>query len=126
MKIKTQSQLIKKLDRIFSKWIRYKHGDYVKCITCGKIEPPIDCDAGHWISRKYMIFRFDERNVHAQCRHCNRFCEGMKDDYTFKMIEMYGEKEVKKMTDEKFILKKYTIIELEEMIKHYTKLFNEI
>jgi hypothetical protein len=33
-------------------------------------------DAGHIISRREMSTRFDELNVWAQCRECNRFHEG--------------------------------------------------
>jgi hypothetical protein len=69
------------LDQVFSKYIRLRDADsrgYCRCITCGRSEPWKEMDAGHFVSRDRKAVRWDERNVHAQCPHCNRFRAGMQ------------------------------------------------
>ena len=92
MKIFTDKQLKKKLDVIFSKYIRLKHSTngVVKCITCGGLDDWKNCDAGHYISRQHLITRYDERNVFPQCKSCNRFHEGRKDEYALFLIKEFG------------------------------------
>lgn len=47
-------------------------------------------DAGHYITRSALNTRYDERNVHPQCKACNRFHEGRKDEYALFLIRTYG------------------------------------
>jgi len=63
---------------------------FFKCPTCGQIKPIDQADAGHYISRVKKAVKFDELNVHAQCRHCNRFQEGNHFIYRKWLIEKYG------------------------------------
>ena len=42
-------------------------------------------DAGHFIGRQHLITRYDERNVHAQCRKCNRFEYGRQYEYSIAL-----------------------------------------
>jgi hypothetical protein len=111
---------IKVLDGLFSKWVRFKDKrDYLSCITCKKICPPEDMDAGHYISRSVMSLRFDERNVHPQCRKCNRFQEGLKDEYALELIKLYGPNILEELNKVKWIPKNYSGWEIEAMIKDY-------
>jgi hypothetical protein len=89
----TQQKLIAKLDKVFSEWVRYSNAPngYCTCCTCKALHPPEDMDAGHYISRETKATRWDERNVHPQCRSCNRFKEGKKDEYALFLIKKYGE-----------------------------------
>jgi len=41
--------------------------------------------------------RFNEMNVHGQCRTCNRFREGNRQGYREGLIKRYGEKVVKEL-----------------------------
>jgi len=79
--------LIKACDALFSKYILHKNADrdgYVTCITCGKRAPIAQMDAGHFIGRRIQVLRYDERNVHPQCRYCNRFgLYGRGEQYLF-------------------------------------------
>ena len=44
------------------------------CISCGKIT---QLEAGHFISRaKSTKLRYEPRNIHGQCWHCNRILHG--------------------------------------------------
>jgi len=88
------------LDKAFSEYIRLKDASpagYVQCVTCGGIHHWKEMDAGHCINRKFEITRFDERNVHPQCRYCNRFCEGNVTEYTLYLEGQYGTEAVEEM-----------------------------
>ena len=66
-----------KADLIFSKYIRMRDTPG-KCCTCGKFIDFKSCDAGHYMERNYKNTRYNEYNVHGQCRECNRFKNGEK------------------------------------------------
>lgn len=90
---KSTQSLQSKLDTLFSLYIRKRYATpdgMVRCVTCGKYDHWKETDAGHYISRQYLSTRYDERNVHVQCRSCNRFHEGRKDEYTLFLIKTYG------------------------------------
>jgi hypothetical protein len=79
-KLKTRSDYVREADAAFSKYIRERDKNK-PCICCGMpLERKTDvgghCDAGHWISRKHMATRYDEANVHAQRKYCNRYRGG--------------------------------------------------
>lgn len=86
-------KLIQKADRVFSKYIRMRDSEdgFFVCCSCGQRKPFEQADAGHFINRRWMALRYDERNVHAQCRSCNRFDEGNMIGYTRFMLKTYGE-----------------------------------
>lgn len=80
--------LINKLDRIFSEYIRKRDADkkgFCKCITCQREFKWNELDAGHFISRKEMSVRWDERNVAAQCQYCNRFRYGRAYEFSLAL-----------------------------------------
>lgn len=93
MKVETKRKLIKKLDRIFSKYIRLRESvdGYVKCYTCGAVMRWQDATVGHFIKRQFLGVRFDERNVKIQCRRCNYFLQGNDSVFAEKLKEEYGE-----------------------------------
>jgi hypothetical protein len=55
----------------------------------------MEADAGHYITRTRKSVMFNEINVHAQCRKCNRFQEGNHFLYRKWLVEKYGEEKVK-------------------------------
>ena len=63
---------------------------YAVCCSCGKIAHYTDMDAGHWINRGCMKTRYELKNVHLQCRHCNRYREGNGPGYSMFMLNKYG------------------------------------
>ena len=125
---KKNSKKFNSTDAIFSKYIRFKNAPngYCRCITCGVVQPPEDVDAGHYISRGVKVLRFDERNVHPQCRRCNRYGEGVKDEYALALIRLYGPDILEVLNKEKQSFKIYTDLELKEMRKEYRKLLKEL
>lgn len=78
-RVKTQSQLRKTLDTIFSRYVRQKDiGKYglVPCYTCGIIKHWKELHCGHFMSRIYLNTRYDERNTRPQCVGCNIYGNG--------------------------------------------------
>jgi hypothetical protein len=87
----------KKAWRAFSRYIRLRDcagAEYFVCPTCGRTVPADQADAGHYISRVRKAVLFDEMNVHAQCRKCNRFQEGNHFIYRGFLVSVYGEERV--------------------------------
>jgi len=120
-------QLIKKLDKIFSQYIRLrdsKDGHFV-CCSCGHLKPYSLADAGHFINRRWMATRWDERNVHAQCSSCNRFDEGNLTGYYRFMLEKYGQQTIDILESMKTPYK-WTDGELEMLIKDYKGKVKEV
>lgn len=110
------------LDRIFSTYIRLKGANengICRCISCGNRDRWQDMDAGHFINRKHLSLRWSERNVHAQCRKCNRFDEGNVIGYTKAMIKKYGIEILDELEVKKFTPYNPARFDLETMIKHY-------
>jgi len=93
-------ELVAVLDREFSLYVRLSAADsngYVKCITCGKMKRWNEVDNGHYIGRKHLATRFNEANCKPQCKWCNGHMEGQHFIFRSRLIELYGEEEIKKM-----------------------------
>ena len=114
----TRSKLVKKLDTVFSQYIRLKDSkDGIgTCVTCGKQDHIKRLQAGHFQSRKHYSTRWDERNVKIQCASCNVFRYGEQ----FKFSLYLGNKLSKQLLADSRVIRKFTDIELQEMIQHYS------
>ena len=111
-----------KLDRIFSEYIRLRdtdEGGCGKCISCGKIIHYKEGDAGHYVNRKHLSLRYDEKNVNIQCRACNRFDEGNMIGYNHGLVEKYGDGVINYLNVKRFNICKMGKVEYEELIKYY-------
>ena len=116
----TRSKLVKKLDVVFSQYIRLRNSDsrgMAKCFTCGKVDHWKKLQAGHFQSRRHYSTRWDEENVQVQCKSCNLFNQGMQ--YTF--AKNLGLDLAESLSLKSKNLVKFSSIELEEMINHYSK-----
>ena len=116
----TRSKLVKKLDNIFSQYIRLsnsKNGNCT-CVTCGKVAhwKGEGMQAGHFISRSAYSTRWDEDNVKVQCLACNVYRYG--EQYKFSLY--LGKKLSQKLLDKSRIITKFASYELEEMLQHYS------
>ena len=124
----TRSQLIKKLDQIFSVYVRLLVADKEGMVTC-----PLCWTRVHWkqaqnmhfITRSVYKYRRDERNCHAVCMRCNVILHGNYIVYTRRMQRKYGEILVDEMINDKQIMKIATW-SLQEMIDYYTDLVNDL
>lgn len=111
------------LDKIFSKYIRYRDSKdgYFRCISCGQIKPFAKADCGHYINRKHMILRYNEMNCNAQCRSCNSFDEGNVQGYRRGLISKYSEQAVLLLESMKYQSRKISDIDYKLMIDYYRK-----
>lgn len=111
-KLKSITKLKKEAWDYFAEYIKFRDiqgedsiGWYCYCVTCGKKlyyiyhsldqkgnnRTNIDCQAGHYIQRKYLNLKFDEQNVHAQCgMTCNKWGLGEPLMYEDAIISKYG------------------------------------
>ncbi len=116
----TRSKLVKKLDVVFSQYIRLKNSKngICTCVTCGKKGhwKTGGIQAGHFMSRKHYSTRWDEDNVKPQCVGCNMFRSGEQYKYSLYLGKQLSENLHQKSNK----IVKFTNIELEEMFKHYS------
>jgi len=116
----TRSKLVKKLDVVFSQYIRLKNSKngICTCVTCGKKGhwKTGGIQAGHFMSRKHYSTRWDEDNVKPQCVGCNMFRSGEQYKYSLYLGKQLSEKLHEKSNK----IVKFTNIELEEMFQHYS------
>ena len=96
MKTISRSELIKRCDRLRQTCARYegakrKGGDWFNtCVTCGKTILCKNANGGHFCPRSCYPLRWDERNVHCQCVHCNLYKNGAYIEYSQWFIDKYG------------------------------------
>jgi len=116
-KLKTLSQYEAEAKKSFQHWVRLRDKD-LPCISCGEFHKDL-WDGGHYFKAElYSGLIFDERNVHKQCRRCNRFQGGNEIQYRLGLVERFGgefvyqlekdsiEKRVYKFTKQELIAKK--------------------
>ena len=84
---KSKSRLVKKLDSIFSKYIRLKHSKngICTCFTCGRKYEVKKIHAGHFMSRRHYSTRWDEENVRPQCYGCNVGNQGKQYEFAINL-----------------------------------------
>ena len=112
--------LRRKLDKVFSAWIRGRDAPdngIDSCFTCHR---HAKLEAGHFIRRQHAATRWDERNVHGQCSYCNRWLHGALDDYYAALVREYGQGTVNELMRMKRTTVKYTRADYEEMIARYS------
>jgi len=100
VKVKTQAQLKKELDQIFSIYIRQKFSDTNgnnTCYTCGKAGTIKTMQNGHFVSRQYLATRWSEDNCRIQCSGCNLFGNGKPLDFEERLKKDLGSEYVEKM-----------------------------
>lgn len=94
VKLKTRGDWVREAQAAFNGFIRARDSGK-PCICCGRTSTGEafggDWDAGHYRSRGAAPhLRFDERNVHAQLKQCNRFAAGNVVGYRKGLIERIG------------------------------------
>ena len=115
-----RKEIIKKLDREFSRYIRVVHSvnGITHCITCQWADYWENMDCGHYMSRKHMFTRWDPDNARPQCKKCNQFYGGKPKEFRFFL----GEKLADQMEADSRKTCKWTNEELEDMLSIYRKL----
>ena len=117
----TRSKLVKKLDSIFSQYIRQKDADndMATCFTCNKVDNVKSLQNGHFQSRKHYSTRWDEVNCQVQCPKCNVFNYGEQFVFGSKLDIKYGEGTARRLHIKAQQIVKLSDNDIEEMIKRY-------
>lgn len=88
------TKLKKKLDAVFSKYIRAKYPKV--CFTCDKAGV---LQNGHFIVRKYLATRWEEDNCRPQCIGCNIYGKGMFVDFEERLLKEIGAERMSEMKE---------------------------
>lgn len=116
------SKLKKKLDAIFSIYIRTKYADgngEVTCYTCPRRGHYKEFHNGHFASRQYLKTRWDERNCRPQCYVCNIYHRGQPSLFAAKLIEEYGDGVIADLERDRMTPVKLEPYWYEAQIAHY-------
>lgn len=122
-KLKTRGDWVREAQAAFNAYIRARDTG-LPCICCGRTSAGGvyggDWDAGHYRSRGAAPhLRFDERNVHAQLKQCNRFASGNVVGYRKGLIERIGLQEVEALEADE-TPRHYSVDELKEIKRTYS------
>ena len=123
MKPKTVSSLKKRLDKLFSVFIRQRGMNWKgenTCFICGKRDQWKRLQHGHFVGRADNNLRYDEVNCQVCCVGCNVFKVGNMVLYAIKMKEKYGEGIIEKLWKRSQEPKNWKVSELEKLIKKYS------
>ena len=110
-------KLTAKAQTTFNSWIRLRDKDK-GCISCGGEVH----HAGHYLSAGHHgHLRFSEVNTNGQCVRCNLHLSGNAIFYRQGLVKKYGEQRVLLLESQAHKTKKWTRVELEAIIQHYSK-----
>lgn len=122
--LETIQDYVKMAQIIFNRFIRLRDKGQV-CISCQK--KPIKENAGHFFNaNNHWSVRFDERNVHLQCEHCNTYLSGNLIEYQRNLIHKIGIESYHELEAEARKTRKFTKEELKELMAFYKKKFKEL
>lgn len=125
----TISKLKKKLDTLFSQYVRLSAADKdgnATCYTCNKVYPYKKLHAGHYILRGYMAVRWDLMNVKPQCGVDNLWRKGEPVIFRENLVRDYGEEAVKALEAKRHELTKYNKEWYEAEIARVQSLLKEL
>ncbi len=91
-RVKPTSEWLDKLQRLVNQYVVQVRDKGKPCCTCGKTDPSVKYDAGHYRSRgAYAPLRFELTNLHRQCSvNCNQHGSGMRAEYRDFITDKYG------------------------------------
>lgn len=120
-KLKTHSQWLNDLQKIFNKYIRLRDKNK-PCISCNK---PLTgkYDAGHFFSvGAYPNLRFNEDNVHGQCVECNQHKHGNITEYSINIHKRIGLERSNNLLEMRKEPLKLSTEEIKDKMKYYKHL----
>lgn len=117
------------LDIAFGEYIKKKNMTSeggVYCFTSLRLLPLDQIEAGHFIARGCMRFRWDEYNVFPQSKGDNRWGGGKIDIYREHLVWVYGEEFIAGMEADARKVRRYFTPEIRELTAHYEGLIKEL
>ncbi|MAO24428.1 MAG: hypothetical protein CMJ25_27090 [Phycisphaerae bacterium] len=123
----SRSKLIKKLDTIFSKYIRQRDAkkEIATCFTCGKKAHWKKLQNGHFQSRRFYSTRWDEMNCQVQCAGCNVFKYGEQFTFGLNLDSKFGAGTAQRLHTKARVITKLSTPDIEELISMYENLVAE-
>jgi len=121
--------LKKKLDTIFSIYIRLKYADEdlnVKCFTCDKVYHYKKIQNGHFYSRGILSLRWDEQNCRPQCYGCNIARNGNYIEYYKRLEKEIGKGGMDYLEYKRHQIKKMGKLDYQIYIDTYTQKVAEL
>lgn len=121
--------MVKKLDAIFSQYIRLRAVDengMGECYTCGAVRHWREVHCGHFMSRACYSTRWDPTNCAFQCVRCNSFRSGEQFRFALHLDQDHGEGTAEALLIKSKQTRKFTHAELEQMFHHYKRLVDEL
>lgn len=117
----TKRGLIKKLDKVFSLYIRNKYAkdEMVKCFTCDVWKHIKEMHCGHFISRVYYSLRWDEDNCRPQCPSCNLYHQGQQYEFGRRLEKEIGLGRIEQMMEIKSHPARFSIADYQDMIQRF-------
>lgn len=118
----TLAKLKKKLDQVFSRWIRQRgadEGGTNECVSCGTLKHWKDLQAGHYYSRVFTALRWHPENVWPQCMRCNIFLKGNMIPYGRALVTLIGQERLDVMDSIHRHTMKLSRADIEAMIELY-------
>jgi 5-methylcytosine-specific restriction endonuclease McrA len=117
------SSVKKRVWRSFSTYIRTRDctDGMGACISCGRVYPYEDLQAGHYIAKSVAsALYFDEDNVNIQCQGCNLFKHGNQLEYGIRLREKIGPLRIQRLLARRHDRKDWTfdaLLDVEEEIR---------
>lgn len=106
----TVTKCIAEVQPIFNTYIRLRDAGQ-NCISCQK--PCLKENAGHYFNaNNHWNVRFDERNVHLQCEHCNTHLNANLIQYQIHLKKKIGQHNYVFLCQEAHKTRKFSIDEL--------------
>ena len=125
----TISKLKKKLDVLFSQYIRRRNADHlgrVKCFTCGVEKHWKEQQAGHFQSRSHHSTRWDEVIVQVQCVKCNMYRQGEQYKFGMYLDQRFGDGTAEELEYRAKTIVKLNRVDYEEAIERYKQKIREL
>lgn len=128
-RLKTRGEWTREAQAAFNAFIRARDAGK-PCICCGRTGAGEvhggQWDAGHYRSRGAAPhLRFDERNVHAQLKQCNRYASGNVVGYRLGLIARLGQEAVDALEADQ-APRHYSIEQLSEIKRSYAARAREL
>jgi len=125
----SRKTLKRKLDDIFSKYIRWRAADsdgQCRCVTCKKTAHVTEMQNGHFQSRKHYSLRWHAYgNCNVQCYACNIPNKGEQWLHGRYIDQKYGEGTAERLYERTKTKRKFSDAELIQLEKHYKKKVDE-
>jgi len=128
-KSKSYGILKRKLDKVFSIYIRQKDaGAYGQaiCVSCGAVARWQSMHCGHFIPRHYLAARWNILNCFVQCPGCNLFKRGNYPGFASFLNRTYGPERIEDLMLLKRESVKYRQSDIQTMINEYTEKLKEL